>query len=201
MVEDLNAHIDELIRISESIDISKITILTGNNGSGKSLTRKVVASRVFEQLGVRVKSVSMDLRTGSRPEFGALSGMGRDDEWIATSINTLGILEQLFRTARKYPEETKFIILDEFEIGCSEETIMALVEYINKELEDLKIGCLIITHSRAAVRDLKFDEFVNIQGLSVDEWLTRKVVPTNLDELKENKLFIALRDRLKQGGQ
>ena len=40
----------------------------------------------------------MDHRTQSQPEFGGLSGIMNDLEWIATSQNTLHSIDQLFRS-------------------------------------------------------------------------------------------------------
>ena len=86
------------------------------------------------------------------------------------------------------------MVVDEFEIGCSEETILALVLFINervKELLDKKkiIGAMIITHSRLGVKNLVHDDFINLDGLTKEEWLNRKVIPTDLEKLKENELF------------
>jgi len=192
--EELNSHIDNLLDIKNSIDLSKITILTGSNGSGKSLIAQQLSFRVDSELNGRIKSISMNTRTQNNPEWGALSNVMSDTPWIATSQNTLSLIQGLINATKE--DNTKYVILDEFEIGCSEETILALVELINNL--NLNVGMLIITHSRLAVKNLKFDNFVNIEGLSKDKWLTREVIPTDLDLLEENQLFSAIRDRMKE---
>jgi len=192
--EELNNHIDDLLDIKDSINLSKITILTGSNGSGKSLIAQQLSFRVNSELKGCIKSISMNTRTQNNPEWGALSNAMSDIPCIATSQNTLSLIQGLIKATKE--DNTKYVILDEFEMGCSEETILALVKLINNL--DLNVGMLIITHSRLAVRNLKFDNFVNIEGLSKDKWLTREVIPTNLDLLKENQLFSAIRDRMKE---
>lgn len=185
-----------------------ITILTGNNGSGKSLIRTQIPfyfRDMFKLKNIKdtkgmVKSTSMDARTQSRPEFGGLSGILNDTSWIATSQNTFhsikGLLQSIEKSERK---ETKYIIIDEYEIGCSEETIIALSKYINDYLHKLIDnniidGAMIITHSRIGSEYLKWNHFLNIEGKSYDEWINRKIIPTDLDELEKNELFLYIRD-------
>jgi len=193
----IQEHIDNLAEIAyDKIDLNKITILTGNNGQGKSLIRKLIGSTLTKK-GKKLKSISMDTRTQNNPNFGALSSAMHDTEWIATSQNTFDLIKGLFKAIKDSKNDTKYIILDEFEIGCSEETILAFSDYINKELKDINIGCLIITHSRLAVKNLECNEFINIEGKTKEEWLNRKIIPTNLKELNSSDLFVAIRDRLK----
>lgn len=168
---------DRLIDAFAELEIDGITIMTGNNGSGKSLIRKQLPYALRERGVVQeakdaqkmIASTSMDKRTGSNPEMGALSGAMRDLEWIATSQNTFSNIKGIIDHAKKKDSKTKYIVIDEYEIGCSEETIMALAMYINKELnalvEQKKItGALIITHSRLGVQLIKHDTFINIFG-------------------------------------
>lgn len=192
----------------EKIDLEKITVLTGSNGSGKSLIRKQTPFLMVEKLCLKsykdtkgmIKSTSMDARTSNRPEFGALSSIMNDTEWIATSQNTLHSISGLFNAILKDKKnETLYLIIDEFEIGCAEETVLALAYYINENVEKIKNntnvkGVLIITHSRLAVEKLKYDEFINIDGLTKDEWLNREIIPIDLKNLEENELFFYIRD-------
>lgn len=189
-----------------SIQMDELTVLTGNNGSGKSLIRKQIPFLMANFLGLEnvsktkgmVLSTSMEARTASRPEFGALSSSLHDTEWVATSQNTFSNIKSIFNSLRK-EGKSKYLIIDEFEIGCGEETTLALSNYINENISELRangniMGALIITHSRIGVQNLIFDSFVNIQGLSKDEWLSRKIEPINLDELDKNELFLYIRD-------
>ena len=194
MNEELNNHIDSLLDIKDNINLSKITVLTGTNGSGKSLIAKQLSFRVDSELNGRIKSVSMNSRTQSNPEWGALANAMSDTEWIATSQNTISLIRGLIKATKE--ENTQYVVLDEFEIGCSEETILALVYLINNL--NLNVGMLIITHSRLAVKELRFDNFINIDGLSKEGWLNRKIIPTNIKLLEENNLFSVIRDRMKK---
>lgn len=195
--EELNEYIDYLKDVEESIDLSKITVLTGNNGSGKSLIRKLLTSRVEEELDGKLKSTSMELRTMNNPMWGALSSSMSDCEWLATSYSTFNLLKKCLAASKK-DEKTKYIVIDEMEIGCSEETILAFIEYVNQELKELNIGCLIITHSKLVVEKINSDSFINLQKKTKEEWLNREITPTNLEELEANELFYAIRDRINE---
>lgn len=189
--EELEEYIDYLVSVLDSIDTSKVTILTGKNGSGKSLIRKQLGLRLSSDKK-NMKSISMNLRTSSNTSFGALGSIGQDLEWMATSNSSYTLIQKLFKSI---DEKTDYICLDEFEIGCSEETVLALTNYINNQLSSLNIGCLIITHSRLAVDNLNADEFINLEGKTKDEWLSREIIPTNLDDLSSADLFRAIRNR------
>lgn len=199
---------DKYNRMTETfqkINLNKITILTGSNGSGKSLIRKQLPFLVKRNLEMEdikdtkgyIGSTSMDARTTNNPEWGGLSGARLDTNWIATSQNTLHELKGLFNAVRN--SKYKYLVIDEFEIGCGEETILAIAQFINDELnyliENTQLeGALIITHSRIGVKNIKHDDFLNIEGMSEDEWINREIKPINLDELDANELFFYIRD-------
>ena len=105
------------------------------------------------------------------------------------------------------PDLPEVIIIDEPEIGMSEEMVCALGEWLVGILPILKkhrIGLMIITHSRLLidllyeltfVEDYSFD-FKNLDGLNIEEYLNRKVVKADLGLLKANYLFYAVRERM-----
>lgn len=200
----------QIVNAFGQIDVEGVTVLTGNNGTGKSLVRKQLPF-LFKNLyglsdlsGTRgwVRSISMDHRTQSQPEFGGLSGIMNDLEWIATSQNTLHSIDQLFRSMES-ENNVKYLVIDEYEIGCSEETAVALAMYIDSRLHELIdqkkiVGAMIITHSRPGLQHIRFDHFVNIQGLTYEQWSNREIVPTDLDLLRENGLFTYIRDNIKK---
>jgi hypothetical protein len=189
-----------------NFDPEGVTVLTGNNGSGKSLFRKQLPfafqqycelDSVDKTKGM-IKSTSMDARTTSNPEWGALSSVLTDTSWIATSQNTFSSICKLFNAAEG-SSTTMYVVIDEYEIGCSEETILALARYINDRIKKLIadkkiIGAMIITHSRIGMREIEHDHFVNLEGLTEQQWLSREIVPTDLDELEANELFFYIRD-------
>jgi type II secretory pathway predicted ATPase ExeA len=200
MKEDLDEHIDDLLDLMDAAPLDgKITLLTGSNGSGKSLIRKQMVLKISTKLGLEgkdrncVASTSMELRTKSRPEFGGFSGIMRDTEWMPTSNQTLRQIKGLLETKDRY------LVIDEPEIGMGEETVIALVNFFNKEFKKLDksiLGVMVITHNRYIVENLKIDKFLNTDGIeTAQDWLDRELVPTDLDALGENKLFFAVRDR------
>ncbi len=200
-MKNLEEHIDGLVETIESIPIEgKITILTGSNGSGKSLIRKQIPFHIGELSGIEpkkcVSSTSLEARTSSNPEWGALSGAMQDSGWMPTSYETLKKIESLLSIKDKY------LIIDEPEIGMGEETVMALVNFLNEKFSNLDssvLGVMVITHNRYIVSNLKHDHFANTNGLKrADDWLNRELVPTDLEALKQNDLFIAIRDRQKE---
>ena len=207
--QDVKNAYDRMVEAYTCVELDKVTILTGSNGSGKSMIRKQLPFLMRDKLGLEshkdtrgmITSTSMDARTGSNPEWGGLSGIMRDTEWIATSQDTLHSLDGLFKTTMK-SDKCKYIVIDEFEIGCGEETVLALCHFINKNVKELldagKIeGAMIITHSRLGVEHIDHDRFINIDGMGEDEWLEREIVPTDLDKLDKNELFLFIRDNQK----
>lgn len=190
-------HIDDVLR---SIPLHKVTILTGRNGGGKSMIRKLLPAYLSRRNELSeynpnclVASTSMDDRAGVNPN--KMMVFDRDCEWLPTSENTLGQVEGVLNASNR------FLILDEIEIGMGEELQAGLAIKINSLLKESdNLGVLIITHSRTIVRYLNHDNFINLEGKSEDEWLNREIIPLSPDDMKENsnKLFGAFQKRLKQ---
>lgn len=199
--ENLEAHVDGLTDIMEKIPSIGVSVLTGSNGSGKSLIRNQFIFRLAERAGVDVKnfkgklgSVSMQRRTESNPEFGGLSGVMHDTPWLPTSQNTLDLIDGVIKSSFEY------IIIDEPEIGMGEEIVMSLVDHLNDIFKEYpQKGFLIITHNRYIVENLQYDNFFNCDGIQTkEEWLNRPIVKADLNLLRDNKLFFYIRDRQKQ---
>ena len=199
--KNINKHIDNIIDIANSIELNKVTILTGGNGCGKSVVRKLLTSIIKEKVEAiyneeinspLVASVSMETRTASRPDFYALSSMMHDLPWTATSVNTISLIQNLCNSLLDKPSEKikdkRFIVLDEIEIGLSEEVLLGLCEYLNDAFDKTKdntLGVLIITHNRNVVKKLNHDKFLNLEGLTEGDWLNREIRPVSLDDLDE----------------
>ena len=202
MITDYEKHIEDLIVLSNQIPVHKISILTGGNGKGKSLIRKIITNSIAAQLKLKgdkpcVASTSQEARCGSNPEWGGLSGVLRDVGWTPTSTETIHNIKNLIsdRFADRY------IVIDEPEIGMGEETVAGLVKYLNKTLPKHKnLGTLIITHNRYIIQNLKIDNFFNIEGMTKDEWLNREIIPLDLDELQKTSddLFHAVQTRINE---
>ena len=205
--EHLNAHIDHLLNIMNDIEPNKVTVLTGGNALGKSLIRKQLLftlDRKLNDLGIKhdikhiTASTSMQLRTEQRPEWGALSSALHDLPWNSTSDHTIRCIKDLLRINT----DKRFYIIDELEIGMSREVQLGMAKYINDNLDKIlenSWGVLIITHSENVVKNIKHDKFINIEGLTEEEWLNRKIEPVEPDVLQKwaSELFDAVRDREK----
>lgn len=208
--EHLNSHIDRIVDIAEQIQLNKITILTGGNALGKSLIRKQLNFTLgykLDNLGIKhgkniTSSVSMQLRTENKPEWGAFSNITADLPWNSTSEHTIYCLDQLLNNFKENISEDnkRFLVIDELEIGMSKEVQLGTCYYLNELFKTIKnniLGVLIITHSDVVVNNFEHDEFINIEGLSKDEWLNREIIPVDPHVMKEwaSKLFCAIRDR------
>ena len=201
-------HLDNLLKLIKTNHFTdNITILTGDNGSGKSLVRKIISEKIRKELEENgelvdmnhlVSAVSMEKRTYDDPMWGGLNCFAHDSPTDPTSINTYVFIRQLLK------QGNRFIVIDEPEIGMSEETQLLLCNSLNKklqEVENLK-GVLIITHSRVIVNFLSHNQFLNIEGLTEEQWLGRelKLPKYTLEELheKSNSLFREIENRTKK---
>lgn len=197
----MNDYIDSLIDIVDTIPLTgELTILTGSNASGKSLIRKLLHSRCVEEAKLPFANWSMQKRTESNPNFGALSSMMMDNPYTPTSSNSVKGMQQLLKWK---VGEDRVIVIDEPEIGCSDELQHSIAYLLLSLKYDVTIkGLVIITHSRIIVDLLKdHSTFFNLDGYkTANEWLNRKIVPLTLEELKTKStdLFIAVRDRQNQ---
>ena len=208
--EHLNAHVDRIVELCNEVPLHKVTILTGGNACGKSVIRKQLALIIPDKLddeGIShgkstVASASMQLRTESKPEWGAFSSITHDSPWSATSDATLNMINQLFRNS----SDPRYIIIDELEIGMSEELQIGFCNMLNKKLPEIlekNFGIMVITHSRHVVNTLNHDNFMNIEGMTEDEWINREIVPIDPEDLEKwaDELFKTIRDRSKPASE
>lgn len=199
--ENIEQHVNNLTDIMDNIPSKGITMLTGSNGSGKSLIRNQFIFRLAERAGVEAKnfkgklgSVSMQKRTESQPEWGAMSSVMHDTPWLPTSQNTLDLIDRVIDSQFEY------IIIDEPEIGMGEEIVMSLVDHLNEKFKQHpNKGFMVISHNRYIVEHLNYDNFFNLDGLKTkEEWLNRPLIKADLNLLRENKLYFYIRDKQKQ---
>ena len=204
--EHLNAHVDRIVELCKEVPLHKVTILTGGNACGKSVIRKQLALIIPDKLDAEgishgkstVASASMQLRTESKPEWGAFSSITHDSPWSATSDATLNMINQLFRNS----SDPRYIIIDELEIGMSEELQIGFCNMLNKKFPEIlekNFGIMVITHSRHVVNTLNHENFMNIEGMTEEEWVNREIVPIDPKDLGKwaTELFKTIRDRSK----
>jgi predicted ATPase len=209
--EHIGNHIDRIIDVAESIEPGKVTVLTGSNSSGKSVIRKLLGFKMMEKLGLDkspVATISMEKRTnGSSSMLGTgLEHIMSDLPWDSTSNtsvhNVVSMMNSLVIKEDERSRDNKkvFIVIDEIEIGMSREMQVGICNYLNEIFEkyiDNCYGVVVITHSETIVKNLKHDVFLNIDGMTEDEWLNREIVPITPQQISEwsMALFRGIRDR------
>jgi len=194
---------DRIVSTFEAIPLDgSISVLTGRNGSGKSLIRQQLSFRVKrKEEGKRVAHASMEQRTGLHSHMGGLGCMFRDNEATPTSLNTISFMDKAIGYVENYGG---YLVLDEIEVGCGEETLLGVVAWLNKELRPRiknTMGCMIITHSRQVVENVDYDHWFNLDGLETAEaWLGRSIEAVDLDALKKDAddLFHFVRQNMKK---
>lgn len=208
----LDNHIDNIIDIIGNIKKNKVTIIVGDNGTGKSLIRKQMAVRLMKEYGdnkTHCRTVSMQLRTELRSDWGALACMGHDEPEFPTSLSSFNLLQSVMNYDMKEKNDY-FIILDEIEIGMAKESVLGMANYLNSKIPewlDNTLGIIIITHSNIIAREIYNNQdcdFINIGYNSVDydinKWINRNIVPTDFDFLSEwsSRLFHRVNERSKK---
>ena len=192
---------ENILDALDQIKTGHVTILTGDNGTGKSLIRKVLCSSLRNQENddtIKIADISMEKRTGLHAGLGGGGVFFRDVEWVATSDNSLSFLYSLLNSAKD-----RYLVLDEPELGMSQDLQKSIGVYLSKRIpETMKEnrGMLIITHSREFVRSLSVEHvFVNLQKKSEEEWLNESAKEIDLDDFRKkcDALFNLLRDHLK----
>ena len=177
---------DEIARILDAIPMDgSISVLTGDNATGKSLVRSQLNFKVRKiDKSKNVVHSSMALRTGTHSHLGGLGVMLRDADWDSTSYSTYKSIQKAIISL-----SGSYLCLDEIEIGCSAETIMGMVAHLNESLRSAmkgSLGCLVITHHPYVVRHLDFDNWFSLDGYErAGDWLHRPQEPRDIKHFVE----------------
>ncbi len=195
---DFEKHIDNLIDVCDRIKPNDVTVLVGPNGYGKSLIRKLLGDPNSE-LG-KAASISMQRRTQPNHDFAAFSTLAIDDAETATSNSSFMLIDQLFKSTSK-----QYLILDEPEVGMGKEAILGLANWVDRKVEERKEkkdwnGMLVITHSDYLISNLKYDNFIDLNGLSFEQWKTREINPIDPEALRTwcHKMWLTIVRRSEQ---
>lgn len=188
---DYDKQIDTIFEAAKKVQLNQVTVLTGMNGSGKSLVRKLLSSFLSKRNDAEIKvcSVSMESRSQLKHDFAALKAVGIDDPEAPTGCETVKNIRRIVNYASDQ-STPRFIVIDEPEIGMGEELVASLVNELHKLFHPLPsncIGVMLITHNRYIVRNLK-SKFVNMEGMLRSEWLERKIVPTDIAKFEDDSL-------------
>lgn len=188
---------EQIKQMADKIELGQITLLTGSNGSGKSLIRQQIRFRIAKKLGgdcdpLKITAdISMAKRASSIPSLGALSGIFMDEPTDPTSLCSYSNVETLLNTFVKNTESSKrYLVLDEPEIGMTKESQLGLALLIKENVEALlqkTYGVLIISNSEYFISRLaNIGVFLNMDGYeSVDEWVNRTIIPTDFSKLSK----------------
>ena len=190
-IENFNfdEHIKLLSTTADGIEYGKVTIITGPNGYGKSLLRKLLTTVKDGDKEFKVASVSMERRTTKNHDFAALASMAIDDPTDATSNATCYLIESVMN------QDDRFFTIDEPEIGMGKEMLLGLIESIKIKIDELKAagkfhGILFITHSEFFIEHMPHDKFINLEGMIYDEWKNREINPISPKQLSEWSLHL-----------
>lgn len=204
----MESRVNRIAEVINKIEPNKVTILTGSNGSGKSLIRKQLCFKLARKIeGADYRhltvDVSMQRRTETNAELGALSQFMHDDATDPTSLSTFQFVETLFNSFVTEREKKRYIIIDEPEIGMAKESQLGFVLWLKEQLPEIMSkthGLLIITHSELIVeqlKDLENVEFINMDSdCTAEEWINREIIPTDFIKLAKDsrELYLALEE-------
>lgn len=193
---DVKECVNNILDAIDRVKLGRVTILTGGNGKGKSVVRKQLPFRISRLTGMEdvdphiVKSCSMQLRTEARADWGALANVMADLPDSPTSWSSYALIRNMLKTSLN-GQGKSYLVIDEPEVGMSEECQLSVCMYINgwyKEHKDDILGMLVITHSRFIIGHLRHDAFVNLEGMTEDGYLNREIVPFDLEEFGKDTL-------------
>lgn len=186
---------------------SKILLMSGLNASGKSVIGKVFEG-TCKKNQIPFRSCSMRNRTsglmGQRLIFG-------DESDSSTGYNSFSAALSGLKST--FDSETpSLMILDEPDIGLSEEYAGALGEYfaqlLNESIQKTQ-GIVIISHSKnmfkrflEAYKNPVSKSYIGKKEVGFDEWLYKENLRLSVDDLlgmdeKQNSMYSKIEKRLK----
>jgi len=183
---------DGAFKFEHTNNDSPLTIVTGDNASGKSFVRKIIQTMCAKR---QPKLECIHLSQAGRCQGGIIRAFvygSEDDE--STGRNTIGTMLTSFKTSHSRDSD-HLMIYDEPEIGLSEEYAgglgIRIKEFIESNPTHL-FGAVVITHSSHLLKELLplNPNHINLSdNRTLDEIAYRKVVPnTNLEGLQERSL-------------
>jgi ABC-type branched-subunit amino acid transport system ATPase component len=177
----------------DALGVTGVTInaealaVTGSNASGKSLLRRVFAAFCKEEHGVTVYHVSQEARATGGIQRAFIYGA---EDYEATGAISAKTIVKGFATSRK-ANDSHLLLYDEPELGLSEEAELGVGRYIVEQMANKPeklAGIVALTHSRTIVKEMSTIanfQFLNLDGMSLDAWLNREVVPISPEEVME----------------
>ncbi len=200
---ECEAQLDRLLKIP--VKRGDRLLVVGDNACGKSYFRRIAAIN-FKTIPMVVHA-SMALRTSNMSHMGAIAGMVRDTDWLATSHNTFSLIKNALSTATSAKADGKEVALcvDEPEIGMGAAAQRGMVEWLLGRMEaqaDDRAFTMLVTHSpifvrRFAAAGWKFTDLSFSPSATVKKWLARQasevLTPDTLEQ-RAGLLFEVVRD-------
>lgn len=167
-------------------DDSKITVITGDNASGKSLFVKDFKNCAKKFFGI--KPIVVSIRERLNPSSGNEVEKRRifsfnDESNKSTGVSSLEIIKKSLSTLAQWGKEDKtMLILDEPETGLAQNYEYALGQYIADNMKSLQnnpniAGIVIVSHSKNLVKGI-YESGCNMsfvymgkEPLTVNEWI------------------------------
>lgn len=192
---DDSRYFTEVITLNKTVTGSPLTVITGQNGSGKSFIRKYVQTVYIKKADIKIEviHISMSARTGCDFSSGFVkSFIYGDEREDSTGYNSVNIVQGAIRTSRDR-DNKHVIILDEPDTGMSEEMSAGIGKLISDFMKDKPenlLGLYIISHSRYLLKQLLCHNpnHLNTSGTeTLEEYLNREVIPfTDFDSFQES---------------
>lgn len=169
---------------------SPLTIVTGNNASGKSFVRKILQSMCAMRDAGKIECIHLSQQGRCTSGIPRMFIYGSEDD-ESTGANTIQSITGAFSTSNKRDSE-HFLIFDEPEIGLSDEYAggmgIRIREFI-EEKPDLLFGAVVITHSKYLLKELLplNPNHMNVSDdATLEDIVNREVVPNpDLEGLKD----------------
>ncbi len=182
----------------------RVCVITGPNVAGKSLLRKVLHNH-YEDAKISYKAISQEGRCASVGIQRLLVYGTEQDE--STGYNSVKMLRKMVQSSQEYKDQHAFM-LDEPEIGCSEETQAGMGDWLGQMVPTMTNlhTLFVVTHSRLFVKYLLRHLIpthwrLSEDGMTLDQWVCREIVPTDLEEMVEmsKERWHAVNTMIKQG--
>ena len=202
-------HANKFFRFTMHLAHPKLCIITGINGSGKSLLRKVIHAN-YSNRNIFLMHLSQEGRCRSEIFRSMIYGNEEDD---STGYNSVRIFRKSLEQTRT-KTETSGLLIDEPEIGCGEEVQLAMGMHLASSMEGLISnvhvhGVYVVTHSRLFVQPLMHlnPSWIRLgDDMTLANWMNRSVQPASLEEVEERcrkgyHVVKEILDKLKKKGK
>lgn len=170
---------------------SKLYLVLGSNGSGKSFFRRLVKQVLIDTSPiVEVFDLSMERRTGWEQHRTLV--FGHEDKW-STGLNSADTVVKGIRTCQ-LRERPHAIIMDEPDIGMDDCSAAGMGEFLAEWISDmnpLTKAVFISSHSKELVKRLQplNPQYIHLGSVdcppTLEEWLERKVEPRTPEQLRQ----------------